>query len=172
VREAMIMENEGFKFNAKSYYLAYICLMEKNKELSELYSDKVSIYVLPAITLAAFSCEIALKCRIMKGIFPPKTHDLVTLLDKLTPSEQDQIVNQTIELYNKKAEILNTSDFINKDRFRVVLIENRNVFTDYRYVFDKKLNYTVDLDFLEAFMFCLNDYYHEYENFVFKLTNS
>ena len=46
---------------AKAYYLAYCALIREHNELCSVFNHSFSVYVFPAITTAAFSCEIALK---------------------------------------------------------------------------------------------------------------
>lgn len=86
---------------AITYYLAYRCLMDKNQDVSDHYVDKISIYLFPAISLAAFSCELALKSRILdESSKKTKNHDLSKLFCFLSHGTQQDIILRTVNLYS------------------------------------------------------------------------
>ncbi|WP_339249094.1 hypothetical protein [Paenibacillus sp. FSL P2-0136] len=151
---------------AIAYYLSYKCLIDKHIEVCDFTSEYFSAYFVPAITTAAFSCELALKnlCAVSndKSV---KSHDLNELLFMLDKSQKNEIVSRTINAYNKKSEILNVADYIDEKNFYELLIFHKNSFTIWRYFYEG--NPSVDLDFIEAFMFCLNSVDDEYEEYIF-----
>jgi hypothetical protein len=150
---------------AISYFLAYKCLMDKNQDVSNFYHDKLSIYLFPAISLAAFSCELALKAKIYsESRKKPKAHDLNKLFRLLNSHTQHDIIQRTIKLYNDKSKLLLSNDLINKDNFTDLIEEHKNSFVSWRYVHEGVP--ATDLDFLEVLMFCLNEFDEEFISFV------
>lgn len=156
---------------AISYFLAYKCLMEKNLELCNYYRDKISSYIFPALTLAAFSCELALKARIKDECGKIKRgHDLEKLFRELTYNSCLDLMNRTRILYDLKARIYKSSDsFIPLD-FNRLLSLSKDTFTTCRYFYEGSMS--VNLDFLEALMFCLNDVDDDYQAFILKFKAS
>lgn len=157
--------NDLIDGTATSYFLAYKCIMLKNHELCDYYGDKVSAYFFPAVTLAAFSCELALKYRIKNDCGKiERGHNLEKLFETLNYESRCDVVDRTIKLYNYKASILESSDLLTSVRFDSLLSNIKNAFVDWRYYFEG--NAQGDIDFLEALMFCLNDVDDEYERFL------
>nr|WP_315022157.1 hypothetical protein [uncultured Aminipila sp.] len=153
---------------AISYYLAYKCLMEKNKELCIYYNDNISMYVFPAITTAALSCEIALKNLIYLDTGKKERgHNLEKLFKALNQDTQTRYICQTVELYNLRLKKLGEVTVFTDDDFRLQLFSNKDIYTKCRYLYEGTV--PVDLDFLEAFMFSLNSTFEDYENFIMRL---
>ena len=160
-----------FKINANSYYLAYKCLMDKNRELCEFYNDRTSVYFFPAISLATFSCELALKHKILQtkehATFKGRRgHDLEYLFKSLDINQKQEIIERTVELYNLKTDLYNKTDLIYEVNFYSILKENKDVFVDFRYIYDNQILYTANIDYIEALMFCLNDVSEDYESYL------
>lgn len=156
--------------SANSYFLSYKCLIDKHIEVSNFYGDVLSAYSLPAITTSAFSCELALK-----GILhsesgkTPRGHDLYKLFNQLQQKTRKDIVERTIQAYNNKSKIYGDSSQISEKDFYNLLISHKDTFTTVRYFHEGKLS-NLDLDFIEAFMFCVNgqdDDYRDYINYQF-----
>nr|WP_154892433.1 hypothetical protein [Paenibacillus xylanexedens] len=149
-------ENEIISASALAYFGAYKCLINKYMEDADFDNHHFSSFFIPAITNAAFSCELALK-----GMFrvneTPKGHDLFKLFMELDSEKQEEIIRCTTEAYNMKSEILKTGDRIESDQQFLDLLKGyKDTFVVWRYFYENDLN--LDLDFIEALMFCLNDY--------------
>jgi hypothetical protein len=162
-------ESDLIEVTAQSYFLAFKCLMDKNREVKNYSDDKMSIYLFPAISLSAFSCELALKAKIFnESKKKPKNHDLLKLYRMLSHGTQNDIMHRTILLYNKQSKYLHSNDLLCKDRFTDLLQEHKDSFVSWRY-FHERFNegeYTTDVDFLQTLMYCLNDFDDDYELFV------
>jgi hypothetical protein len=150
---------------AKAYFLSYKCLMDKHIEVCDFTSEYFSSYFVPAITTAAFSCELALKniCEVETGQ-KVKGHDLSKLFAILDDSTQKEIIQRTISAYNNKSKILNVTDRIDENRFSELLFLHKDSFTLWRYFYEG--NPSADVDFIEAFMFCINDVDDDYEEYL------
>ena len=138
--------------------------MEKNKEVSDYYNQNKSIYIVPAATLAALSCEIALKCLLSKSIKIPRGHDLMSLFDKLQKTDKDKYTKITINLENCLLRRACKEDTYDVDDFNKELNECRLAFKSGRYIYEKPT--CINIDFIEAFMFALNDEEQNYEAFL------
>jgi hypothetical protein len=148
-----------------SYFLAYKCLMERNEDVSNFYKDNISIYLFPAVSLAAFSCELALKSKIFNECGKKtKVHDLHKLFTLLNSITQEDIMNRTINSYNMKSKVLQSIDTINFERFTDLLYRHKDSFVSWRY-FHEGIPES-DIDFLEALMFCLNGFDEDYKDYV------
>ena len=120
------------------------------------YDEKFSVYVFPAISVSALSCEIALKNHIFNEYGKLiKAHKLDKLFKKMGNDKQYHYKNTTIKFYNMSAFYTNSSDRIDEISFDVFLKENANAFVEWRYIYESPRK--VDLDFLEALLFALND---------------
>ncbi|MGW8956958.1 hypothetical protein [Paenibacillus sp. NPDC055715] len=150
---------------ATAYFLSYKCLMNKHLEECEYNSDYFSAYFVPAITTAAFSCELALKsiCQSLNGK-APKGHDLYKLFKTLDESTRKDIMNRTINAYNLKSEILKVDDRIDENNFNNLLTYHKDSFTIWRYFYEGSPS--IDLDFIEALMFCLNKIEDDYSSYI------
>ncbi|EKN70399.1 HEPN domain-containing protein [Schinkia azotoformans] len=156
---------------AIAYFLSYKCLIDKHIEVCNFYSDYFSAYFVPAITTAAFSCELALKniLHSEKGK-TPRGHDLYKLFNQLNQQTRKDIMERTIQAYNCKAEILSVTSRISEKDFFILLNLHKDTFTIWRYFYEGTPN--LDLDFIEALMFCLNskdDNYISYINYQLAL---
>lgn len=152
----MKTENEIISASALAYFAAFKCLINKHIEVCDFDSDYFSPFFIPAITNAAFSCELALK-----GMFlpneTPKGHDLFKLFTKLDGKKQKEIIARTTEAYNMKSELLRVDHRIKSDeQFLNLLKIYKDTFIIWRYFYENSSD--LDLDFIEALMFCLNDY--------------
>lgn len=150
---------------AKAYYLAYRALIREHNELCSVSNLSFSVYVFPAITTAAFSCEIALKNLIYSETGREvKGHNLNKLFRQLSLDKQRYYRDTTINLYNVCSEYQKHDARIDENRFKELLLICSNNFVDFRYLYEggKK----TDLDFLEAFMFAVNDCQNEYADFI------
>ncbi len=156
---------------AKAYYLAYLTLIEKHHEVSMFYNDDFSVYIFPAITIAAFSCELALKNLIFNECEKTiKGHELAKLFKELSIDKQNLYRDATIDLYNSCSKYQRHNANIDENDFEKLLLANSNCFVEWRYLYEgcKK----ADLDFLEAFMFAVNDCQNEYADFISKTRKS
>jgi hypothetical protein len=150
---------------AKAYFLSYKCLIDKHIEVCNFDSDYFSAYFVPAITTAAFSCELALKSIIhSESGKTSRGHDLNKLFSKLNEQNRNNIMKRAIQAYNIKSEVLRVSSKILEVDFYNLLGSHKDTFTTVRYFYEGISN--LDLDFIEAFMFCLNDADDEYKAFV------
>jgi HEPN domain-containing protein len=150
---------------AKAYFLSYKCLIDKHIEVCNFYSDYFSAYFIPAITTAAFSCELALKSILHPQIGKtPRGHDLNKLFSKLNQQSRIDIMERTIQAYNVKSEVLRVPTQISEADFYNLLCSHKDTFTTVRYFYEGISN--LDIDFVEAFMFCLNDAEDDYRAFV------
>ncbi|QUL53366.1 hypothetical protein KDC22_23615 [Paenibacillus tritici] len=150
---------------AKAYYLSYKCLIAKHIEVSNFYNDSYSAYFVPAITTAAFSCELALKnIRRSECGKIPKGHDLKKLFYQINETTRKDITYRTIQTYNLKSEILNAPEQFTEQEFENSLVLHKDTFVTWRYFYEGFTN--TDVDFLEAFMFCLNDEEQSYGEYV------
>jgi hypothetical protein len=150
---------------AKAYFLSYKCLIDKHIEVCNFDSDYFSAYFVPAITTAAFSCELALKSLLhSESGKTPRGHDLKKLFNKLDEQNHFHIMKRTIQAYNVKSEVLKVSSHISEKDFYNLLCSHKDTFTTVRYFYEGLSN--LDLDFLEAFMFCLNDADEDYRTYV------
>ncbi|MCL2772030.1 MAG: hypothetical protein FWD71_01655 [Oscillospiraceae bacterium] len=114
--------------------------------LREIYNkeEKLINLAIPHIIVVAFACEVA-----MKGIYFFETtidlknsHNLKELFDKLSQATQNEIRN----------------NIANKD-FDMLLEKNKNVFNEWRYLYEKtqidKIN--ADILFLDNFLNVLHE---------------
>ena len=150
---------------AKAYYLAYRTLIKSHIDLCNFSNDTFSVYVFPAITSAVFSCEIALKNLIfLETGKEVRGHDLSRLFKQLSSDKQRNYMDITIKLYNRCSKFQKHNANINANIFNEKLVMCSNNFVEFRYLYEggKK----TDLDFLEAFMFAVNDLQNEYEDFI------
>ena len=150
---------------AKAYYLAYCALIREHNEFCSVSNHSFSVYVFPAITTAAFSCEIALKNLIYSETGREvKGHNLNKLFKQLSVDKQSYYMDVTINLYNMRSEYQKHDARIDENRFEQLLLICSNNYIDFRYLYEggKK----TDLDFLEAFMFAINDCQNEYAGFI------
>lgn len=150
---------------ANAYFLSYKCLIDKHIEVCSFDSDYFSAYFVPAITTAAFSCELALKSILHSD--SEKTirgHDLHKLFKQLNQQTRLDIMERTIQAYNLKSEILRVSSRISQKDFYNLLSSHKETFTTVRYFYEGIPS--LDLDFIEAFMFCLNDTDDDYRAYV------
>lgn len=147
---------------AAAYLLAYTCLMEKDKEVREYYSDKLSVYIFPATINAALSCEIALKnlIYIQEKKFI-RGHNLKKLFQRISPKLQKKYLEQTISFYNEIT--LGGKGNLSPTEFMKCLDEAKETYEHKRYIYEKAVS--IDIDFLEALMFSLNDAREEYIDF-------
>lgn len=152
------------KVTSTVYFLAYKCLMEKNKEVADYSNLNKSIYIVPAATLATFSCEIALKCLLSKSIKNPHGHDLKCLFDKLQKTDKDKYTKITINLENCLLRRTCKEDTYDVEDFSKELNECRLAFINNRYIYEKPT--CINIDFIETFMFALNDEEQDYEAFL------
>ncbi|MDF2805026.1 MAG: hypothetical protein K0S61_4931 [Anaerocolumna sp.] len=150
---------------AIAYFLSYKCLISKHLEDVNVIGGPFSPYFVPAITNAAFSCELALK-NIIQNEYgkSARGHDLEKLFNQLSLERRLDIVGRTAKLYNSKSEALYVSDKITSEKFYVLLKAHKDSFTLWRYFYESSPN--MDLDFLEAFMFCLNEVEEGYIDFI------
>lgn len=163
--ETKILDKSLIKFTSISYYLAYKCLIQRHFEQSNYYGDKeiISVSTFPAITLCSFSCEIALKKMLYEERkIQIKTHDLEYLFFKLKKETQEYYLSETLRLMGIKKDYYKYENDID---FNVLLKENKLTFETTRYLYDSK-GFSVDIDFLEAFMFALNDEMDSYLIFI------
>jgi HEPN domain-containing protein len=150
---------------AISYFLAYKCLMDRNHDVKTYHNDYISIYFFPAVSLAAFSCELALKSKLLsESGRTSRSHDLSKLFSQFSLVKQREITNRTIKLFNLKSEKLLSQDRLDLEAFRHLLDRHKDSFVNWRY-FHEGIPET-DVDFLEALMFCLNDFDEEYYNYI------
>lgn len=150
---------------AIAYFLAYKCLAERNKEVSDYYQDELSVYIFPAATVAAFSCEVAIKNLLM--IEKGKTkggHDLQKLFYALSKETQRKYLQSTVRLNNLAYSVYNKESTFTPADFTEKLNKNRLTFTKCRYLYEGIE--PIDLDFMETFMFALNDIESDYRAFL------
>jgi HEPN domain-containing protein len=150
---------------AIAYFLSYKCLIDKHIEVCDFFSDSYSVYFVPAITTAAFSCELALKniSQTESGKIP-RGHDLYKLFYQLNESNRKDIMDRSIHVYNLKSEILSVSYRISEIEFNDLLYSHKDTFVIWRYFYERLSS--LDLDFIEAFMFSLNCVEDEYSDYV------
>ncbi|WP_256236490.1 HEPN domain-containing protein [Bacillus sp. EB600] len=152
--------------SANSYFLSYKCLIDKHVEVSNFYGDILSAYSLPAITVSAFSCELALKSILhSESGKTPRGHDLNKLFNQLQQKTRIDMVERTIQAYNFKSEIYGGNSPISEIDFYNLLNSHKDTFMTVRYFHEGRLS-SVDLDFIEAFMFCLNGQDDDYKAYV------
>jgi hypothetical protein len=152
--------------SANSYLLSYKCLIDKHFEVSNFYGEFLSAYFLPAITTSAFSCELALKSILhSENGKTPRGHDLNKLFNQLKHKTRIDMVERTIQAYNLKSEIYGDDSRISEKDFYHLLSLHKNTFTLVRYFHEARLS-SLDLDFIEAFMFCLNGQDEDYPAYV------
>lgn len=146
---------------ATAYVLAYKCIMEKNKEVCNYYQDEISIYIFPAITIAALACEIAIKDRL-----DPRTrgHDLSKLFNKLNADQQNKYKTHTRKLYNIRHEILKISTASETLNFEQELHSCKDIFIKCRYLYED--SFSINVGFLESFLFAINDADDEYVEYL------
>ncbi|CAN7768854.1 hypothetical protein LJR153_007381 [Paenibacillus sp. LjRoot153] len=150
---------------ASAYYLAYKCLIDKHNEVCEFYNDTFSVYLFPAITNAAFSCELALKSiSHSESGKTPKGHDLYKLFNKLSERTRSDFMERTIAAYYFKSEKHGKPHRLSEEEFIELLKSHKDTFTIWRYFYEQRND--ADLDFIEAFMFCLNRIEDEYSLYV------
>lgn len=170
----MNQKSEIIHSTANAYFLSYKCLIDKHIEVCNFDSEYFSAYFVPAITTAAFSCELALKHILhSESEKTPRGHDLNSLFNKLNQRTRRDVMERTIQAYNCKSEILSVSARIFEKDFYNLLRTHKDTFTIWRYFYERPSS--MDLDFIEAFMFCLNgvdDDYCTYVNYQLALRNS
>lgn len=147
-----------------AYFLAYKCLMERNQEVADYYHDSISVYIFPAATIAAFSCEVALKNHLAKDGIDKRGHDLESLFYAMPKIAQDKYTLATIDLENCIYSKVNKEPIFNVDDFRKALNRCRLTFTKCRYLYEGIS--AIDIDFIETLMFALNDEFDQYESFL------
>ncbi|GIP53241.1 hypothetical protein [Paenibacillus vini] len=157
---------------AIAYFLSYKCLIDKHIEVCDFYSDFYSAYFVPAITTAAFSCELALKNIIEKEIGKSKSgHDLNKLFSQLKQDTQRIIIDRTVSAYNLKSKILKVTSVISESDFINLLLNHKDTFAIWRYFYEKDKLSSLDLDFLEAFLFSVNGVQEDYKDYVIHQLN-
>lgn len=149
-----------------AYFLAYKCLMERNQEVTNYYYDSFSIYIFPAVTMAAFSCEVALKNHLSKVGIAMGGHNLKKLFYALPTIAQDKYAITTVRLENCLSATLNKEPIFGLADFEKALDRCRLTFTKCRYLYEGIQD--IDIDFVETFMFALNDEADQYESFLNK----
>ena len=156
--------NNPIEATSIAYFLAYKCLMERNQEVSDYYRNNISIYIFPAVTLASLSCEIALKNHLNNVGITMKVHNLRQLFDAIPMKEQTRYTDATVCLENYKLNVLNMEFKFNQTEFTNALERCKLTFTNCRYLYEGIQN--IDVDFIERFMFALNDEADQYESFL------
>lgn len=151
---------------ATAYVLAYKCLMEKNMEVCNSFQDDISIYIFPAMTIAALACEIAIKDKLKAKT---KGHELDKLFNKLDANQQNKYREHTKELYNIRNKILGRSTSLKILDFEQELQDCKDIFIKCRYLYESKLS--VNIGFLESFLFAINDADDEYVEYLNFLAN-
>ena len=146
---------------ALSYFLAYKTLIREHHSYCAHYSEKISMYLFPAVVVMALSCEIALKAKCNKI---RKKHDLKTLFSSLDEKMQEKYIKETIRLYNMKSEQCNSTDRLTEETFWDNLKSNKDVFMNCRYLYEGVEE--ADMDFLEAFMYALVDEGENYKEYL------
>ncbi|PAE42780.1 HEPN domain-containing protein [Bacillus sp. 7884-1] len=158
--------SETIRASANSYFLSYKCLIDKHIEVSNFYGEFLSAYSLPAITTSAFSCELALKSILhSESGKTPRGHDLNKLFNQLKQNTRIDMVERTIQAYNLKSEIFGDNSRISEKDFYNLLNLHKNTFTLVRYFYESRLS-SLDIDFIEAFMFCLNGQDDDYPSYA------
>ena len=121
----------------KNYYEANSFLQAANM----LYSEENKLYgwfnpvLYPTIVNISFSCELFLKCLLVKNERPTKGHNLKELFDKLDNEQRKQIKKLTKE-----------------NDFDIVLKNHSTYFEKFRYVYEEDKEITnVNLLFLFSF---------------------
>ena len=163
--------------NAAFYCLAYQTLVSKDKEVSDFHKEKtVLVYLLPAIVLATFAIEIALKSKIQiqdcgKDEKSPKSHNLFKLFSKLNLSSREEIVMKTNEFYIYKTKLFDSEDYIDFESFDKLIKSNSNQFENVRYIHEPMIFEKIELDFIEALMFSLILELEDYKRFLKKISD-
>lgn len=80
----MKQNDKVIELTANAYFESYKCLMDSHISVWDKNRESYSVFFVPAITTAAFSCELAIKSMIQKESETiPKTHDLNKLFYQL-----------------------------------------------------------------------------------------
>lgn len=99
--------------------------------------------MIPAITLKAFTCELALKAMVVKnGLSYGSVHELDKLYKNISNENKNKIVNAVVTEMKKNNANYGQSDF-EKD-----LKKHSRLFIDWRYFFEKSV--TANLPFINA----------------------
>lgn len=157
--------SELINSTAIAYFLSYKCLINKHIEVCNFENENFSVYFIPAITTAAFSCELALKSILeSEREKSPRGHDLNKLFNQLNQQTRIDIMKRTVQAYDFKANILGVSARTSEKDFFDLLASHKDTFITIRYFYEGTSDF--DLDFIEAFMFCLNGLDDDYSDFV------
>ncbi|GIO41572.1 MULTISPECIES: HEPN domain-containing protein [Paenibacillus] len=89
----MKQNDKVIELTANAYFESYKCLMDSHISVWDKNRESYSVFFVPAITTAAFSCELAIKSMIQKESETiPKTHDLNKLFYQLNKNTRKEII--------------------------------------------------------------------------------
>lgn len=139
---------EEIKTGANTFASATIILETVGQAGLQQASNDVGLKLLaqtmiPAITLKAFTCELALKAMVVKNeLTYGSIHELDQLYEKISEDDKKKVSDFVVFEMKKKDASYGQSDF-EKD-----LKEYAKLFVDWRYFFEK--NVKADLSFVTA----------------------
>lgn len=139
---------EEIKTGANTFASATIILETVGQAGLQQASNDVGLKLLaqtmiPAITLKAFTCELALKAMVAKNeLTYGSIHELDQLYEKISEDDKKKVSDFVVFEMKKKDASYGQSDF-EKD-----LKEHAKLFVDWRYFFEK--NVKADLSFVTA----------------------
>lgn len=171
----MIKNMQMTEINSISYAAAFEKLIFKHKELSDAMNSAWSHFFYPAMSIASFSIELALKGildeqnKICMNKVSTRGHDIEILFNRITKENQEKICKKTIRFYNYHSEMLNSKFRLNDDVFLQELKHNNRVFEELRYFHEEKARKNFDYDFITSFVFALNYTQEAFESFIEKL---
>lgn len=166
--------------NILGYSESYITLMLKHEEYAAELDSYSTPYYMPAYTIAAFACELAIKSILEKmdnrnGVTRQiRGHKLDALFNMLEDDVKKKIIEKTIVYYNIGSKHYGSTAILDETEFNNQIIKETNVFAEMRY-FHELGSMSISTHFIEAFMFALTCDVKRFSKFVsqvVKLSNN
>ncbi len=114
--------------SSHSFYMAFLRSMEERP----ISPGKFQLLLVPAVVCAAFSIELGFKVLLLRADKTIKSHDLETIFNNLSLSEQTALV---------------AALGLPEAQFRKELVGVANAFEDWRYIYEQN-DVTIDIAFL------------------------